>query len=164
MLAEEILRAELKKVFGDEIKIFRREIVATPPASMRMNDSTITDYEKEWWSMSARERFVMISTIIGPFELTYPNSKPKDNRRNLRRIDAEVRLFSTESGCLWWMPHYLKWYEIVNCGKEKTAGRCFWYRSGFCNRLRKEKRNENPCQDMVDSQTPANHPGLNHLA
>ncbi|MDP3762808.1 MAG: hypothetical protein Q8Q97_01925 [bacterium] len=166
MLAEELLRAELKKLYGDEVKVFQSNIVADPISLTKRDGVSISApeskfLEHEWMVGKVQERLINIDAIIGPFERLHPKSPPEDRRRNLRRVKAICRVFSTETGCIWWCPHFLR-FSVFHEGGEHCYPR--YYEKGFVGSVEWQKDAENPCQDMCDSQTGANYPEFHNLA
>ena len=160
MLAEELFRYDIKKSYGDGIKVFRCDIQGTPVRETKPDSANITDEEKR--SSSGKERLVKIAAIIGPFEKTYEPSFEGDKRRNLRRVEAEIRLYSVENGCIWWKPHYLK----MDCGdrwsRKEFSIRCL-YTDGTVDGVHEPLNYPNPCAEMCDSQTTANYPEFHNL-
>lgn len=161
MLAEELLRAELKKLFGDGIRFFHRKLVSTPlRATMGHNDATQgeqLELARSGWQEGMSERHVMITALVGPFERLYPSHPPEDRRRRLRRVEATCRVSSTRDGVIAWHPHYLKFVLKDDRGEAVTVQ---WrvYEDGCIGGVIRTQNAENPCQDMCDSQTGANYP------
>jgi hypothetical protein len=164
MLAEELLRAELKKLYGDEIKFFQCDIVASPVSETVPDHHTMTLAEenclghfqpKEW----IIERHVEIVAIIGPFERLYPENPPNDRRRRLRRIEAACRVFSSEPGCIHWQTHFLTFSVKDDSGNTITVIERY-YKDGRVRGARVCGKAENPCKIMSDSQTDANYPRI----
>ncbi len=161
MLAEELLRAELRRLYGDEVKLFQCDIVATPPSLVKRNNATISTLERvslvyHWMAGSVSERKVNIAAIVGPFERLYPKNPPEDRRRKLRRVEAVCRMYTITTGCVLWEAHYLNFVVKDECGQvlameERT------YTGGRIDGKVSAKNAENPCQDMSDSQVPANY-------
>jgi hypothetical protein len=164
MLAEELLRFELRCFYGDEIKIFRCDIEATKPRPVKKGDcENLTEVEDRFLS-AAKERWIKIGAIIGPFEKTFEPSYEGDRRRNLRRVEAEVRLFSISSGQAdWWKPHFLMLGHSNQHG-EKTLHSSYFYESGEVAGRFEKKIKDNPCDEMCQSQTTANFPGIHNLS
>lgn len=177
MLAEELLRAELKKLYGDEIKIFRCDIEATPPAesTYKVGDDSANISDEEWkvWHLILKHRdagenmrnpmlarTVNFAAVIGPLcERCVPSNPSGDRRRQLGLVKAVCRLFSIETGCVWWRPHFLKFVVtdgLLNCYNGVEV--CYEY--GLMDGKERLKDRENPCQDMCDMQTSANYPVL----
>jgi hypothetical protein len=157
MLAEEILRAELKKLYGDNIKIFQCDIVATSIAKSNMVGTR--SLMEVGYAATAKERYVNIVAIVGPFERVYPNNPPEDKRRTTRRVKAEIRLFSIESAVNYWRPHVLT-MAIFNESVQENR-KIFTYEDGFwgCGKFsRQEEDAKNPCEDMVVSQIQPEYP------
>lgn len=166
MLAEELLRAELKKLYGDEVKLFQCDIVATPPSLVKRDSVTISEPEREslahdWMAGSVSERQVNIAAIAGPFERLYPENPPEDRRRKLRRVEAVCRVYTITTGSVQWKAHYLK-FVVKNEYGQMVATSVTHYEAGRVDggETRKSEVSENPCRDMSDSQTRANYPGI----
>jgi len=164
MLAEELLRAELKKLYGDEVKLFQCDIVATPPLLVKHDSVTISEPEREslahdWMAGSVSERQTNIAAIAGPFERLYPENPPEDRRHKLRRVEAICRVYTITTGSVQWQAHYLKFVvkneygQVVSTVERNYAG-------GRLDGKESAKNAENPCQDMSDSQTGANFPSI----
>ena len=164
MLAEELLRAELKKLYGDEVKLFQCDIVTAPPSLVKRDSATISEPEREslahdWMAGSVSERQVNIAAIAGPFERPYPENPPEDRRRKLRRVEAVCRVYTITTGSVQWQAHYLKFVvkneygQVVSTEERNYAG-------GRVNGEESAKSAENLCQDMSDSQTGANYPSI----
>ena len=158
MLAEETLRAELKKLYGDGIKIFQNIFVAGPPVVLKSSIDSITDFErteleKKWMKGTILVREVEIEALVGPFERIYPDNPPEDRRRRLRPIDAICRIYSFESGsCSHWQVHYLH-LEVFEGGEiAELKGYDFVYENGLIRGERSAKNTDFPCQEMINSQ------------
>lgn len=170
ILAEEIVRSELKKLYGDEIKFFQRVIIATS-TKLKYGDSLnecVSMQEHDLLMNSAitevvTERYVTIKALIGPFERLYPNNPLEDPRRKLRRLDATCRLFCIKTGSVQWQPHFLR-FILVNEDGVITGRHGYVYEDGVIDDGRCQKTHDNPCQDMCDSQTTANYPQLHNMA
>jgi hypothetical protein len=164
MLAEELFREGLKSVFGDQIRVFRSEITATKPGPRNesLSKATCTHEENRWTISPKMERYITIAAIVGPFEKTYSESPKEDKRRNLRQVWARIRLFSTANGCIWWKPHFM-FLTQKNANVESFSTHSFYYETGMVDGSQWFKSNENPCEDMCDSQTTANYPDLHDL-
>ena len=147
MLSEELLRAELKQIYGGDIKIFRLDVTASP-----FNESTFTPGGR-------LDRTVKLVAIIGPFEKCYEPSFEGDNRRNLRRVEAECVLYSVENGAIHWMPQSLR----LRCGDSDGREEKFLYFIYAAPDFASYEVRENPCADMCASQTSANYPYLHNL-
>ena len=164
MLAEELLRAELKKLYGDEVKLFQCDIVATPPSLVKRDDATISELERKWlahegMASSVSERQVNIAAIIGPFERLYPKNPPEDRRRKLRRVEAVCRVFTVTTGSVQWQPHFLKFVVKNEYGQVvDTTERN--YEGGCVDDKDSAKNADNPCRDMSDSQAGVNYPSI----
>ena len=164
MLAEELLRAELKKLYGDEVKLFQCDIVATPPSLVKRDSVTISEPEREslahdWMAGSVSERQVNVVAIAGPFGRLYPENPPEDRRRKLRRVEAACRVYTITTGSVQWQAHFLKFVvkdeygQVVATEERNYAGGCVDDKESATN-------DENPCQDMSDSQVAANYPSI----
>jgi hypothetical protein len=147
MLSEELLRAELKLIYGVDIKIFRLDVTASP-----FNESIFAPGGR-------LDRTVKLLAIIGPFEKTYEPSFEGDNRRNLRRVEAECVLYSVENGAIWWLPQSLHLLCGDSYGRQDKSFSFTYAAPG----LPTFEVRENPCADMCASQTPANYPYLHRL-
>lgn len=159
MLAEEVLRAELKKFYGGEIKFFQCDIDVTS-ASVERDSLTISDFERQACPELVNGRLVEITAIIGPFGFLYPVTS--DRRRELRRVEAECRVFSVLGSVVVWRPHFLR---VLVKDEYARVVEIFHrhYEGGLILNSRFEKDADNPCQDMCNSQIPVNYPktGLN---
>ncbi len=159
MLAEELLRAELKKALGDHLRIFQCDIKATPITEVHHRNEDISYFEREAvFNRKICERFVTLHAIIGPFEKVCPENH-FDNRCSLRRIETNVRLYSSKdsNGDIWWRPHYLIAqmfnHHMIRCGYIISR-----YASGVVKSMvGNHGEDSNPCQDMCDSQTMLNY-------
>src|SRR3989344_4358160 len=160
MLAEELLRAELKKLYGDGVKLFQCDIVATPPSVVKRDSVTISEREREslardWMADSVSERQVNVVAIAGPFERLYPENPPEDRRRKLRRVEAVCRVYTITTGCVLWQAHFLKFVGKDECGRV-VATEERNYAGGRVDGRESATNSENPCQEMYDSQVAAN--------
>lgn len=171
MLAEELLRSELMRVFGssrvyrggrgiETLKFFRCDIRATPVQAKTEKGKAATDRECSspfGQALDSRvERSVSIVAFVGPFDRLYPENPARDQRRNLCRVTATVRLFSTD-GCANWHPHFIRGTVINERGGE-VAQFVQYYESGTVEGVIQAKTVDNPCSEMCDSQTSANYP------
>lgn len=161
MLADELLRAELKRLYGEEVKIFQSDIEATSPASKKSpQDTTISEVEQRWFTDKTIERYVTIKVIVGPFERLYPENPPEDYRRRLRRVEAICRLFSVETGVTQWRPHFLFLAVSDDTGKAlDTVYQCYEAGCGIEGEACSQTA-PNPCQDMCASQTDCHYPSI----
>lgn len=164
MLAEELLRAELRKLFGDEVKFFQCDTEATTACKLKRGGCPPTRIEQEFHGAD-KERFVAIDAVIGPFERVFPDNPPEDKRRCARKVKAECRLFSIEGGCTFWRPHYLAFTVIDDRNHSTSHGFCyeeevsppaeggfsFLQSLGILMNLNWEIV-QNPCAGMCDSQ------------
>lgn len=162
MLAEELLRSELKNLYGDEVKLFQCDIVATPPSLVKRESVTISEPEREslahdWMAGSVSERQVNIAAIAGPFERLYPENPPEDRRRKLRRVEAVCRVFTITTGSVQWQAHFLK-FVVKNEHGQVVSTEEHNYAGGRVDGKESVKDAENLCRNMSDSQTEANYP------
>lgn len=162
MLAEEILRAELEIFCEKKVQFFRCDITATQVHENLEIRSNISEVERDLVvrpSMRGTcfERYVRIEAIVGPFERCFSNNPQEDRRRELRRVEATCRLFTTESGARYWKPHFLNYVIKDSYGFEVHDAELL-YEDGSVDGLRRERNAMNPCKDMVASQIPANYP------
>lgn len=159
MLVEELLRAELRKLYGDAVKFFHCDTVATAACKPRYKTHTLTKIEQELhWA--DKERFVTIDAVIGPFERVFPNNPPEDKRCRARKVKAQCRLFSIEGGCTFWRPHFLVFTVTDDNGGHASSGYC--YEDGVIDDLPQNMLGfrsnftwevvQNPCADMCYSQ------------
>ena len=164
MLAEEILRAELKRLYGDKIKFFQCDIVATQTSPAGGSQTNISNLESRMLLVkprsSIRKRTVKISAIIGPFEWRCPTNPSYDRSCNLRHVEAECRIFCFEESAVYWQPHFLIFTVYDYNGCVKSTLDCY-YEDGKVDGEKMAKNNKNPCQDMVDSQVPVHYPSIN---
>ncbi|MBI2475371.1 hypothetical protein HYV69_03030 [Candidatus Uhrbacteria bacterium] len=153
-LAEELLRAELRKHFGDEVKIFQMNMVATKPIKQFPQPVTLTDLEiNQSWSKHW-ERYITMVGRFGPVGRLYPDNPPEDLRGRIFLIEAKCRLFSIESGCVMWRPHFMR-YTITTDEGFNHAQVVRLYEDGrvYGGRLTMLVP-DNPCHVMVASQGP----------
>ena len=162
-LAEELLRAELRDRFGNHTKFFTCNIVATHAVEKKPGGRTMTDLEVDpSRSGCIQERTVKISALFGPMERRYPDSTHNMSCQ-LYRVDASCRLFSIESGCIIWHPHYLRYAVTANERSEGSRNyRVRIYENGYVDGARSAiltpDAKDNPCLDMVTSQPRSNKP------
>lgn len=159
MLAQELLRAELQKRYGPEIKIFQCSMTATPPTQKTTLLSSYTSEEENLFRrggcyvQSIFERSVEITALVGPFERLYPENPPEDRRRRLRKVQVECRMFSTSTSVVIWRPHFFSisvWLD--NEGRKMDIFTCV-YEDGFVIHHHPGTKNaDNPCADMVENQ------------
>ncbi len=157
MLAEEVFRAELRKLYGEKVKIFRRDISAPSLANVfRFNDPG-----------DVVKRIVTIKAIVGPFENIFEPSYEGDKRGNTMRVSANCTLQATkgEAGgqATLWRPERI--YITCNGTRVvKPAKHLVIY-----DRPDLKGRNsmlgdyaateaENPCADMCASQFSIDYP------
>lgn len=162
MLVEEILRAELRRWSGNNVQFLHCDITATPVSEVIQIGANISDSERDLVvrpSMrgSCFERTVKIAAIIGTLEPAFPNNPVEEKRKKLRRVEATCRLFTTESGARYWKPHFLTWVVKNEYGQSVESDGCR-YVNGSVHGCYQKKNAENPCEDMVASQIPANYP------
>ena len=164
MLAEELLRAELARVRG-KLFFFKFDIFGDSEHVLIVQELEITDLEDRWCPRLERPkdyakcRLIKMTALVGPFERFYPENPPEDHRRKLRHVAAVVRVFTIETGCTFWRPHYLL-YSMQDENGLATEGDVRYYESGWDRGNRREKDADNPCIAMVDSQIPANYPSI----
>ncbi len=166
MLAEELLRFELQRRFGKGIRIFSCNIKATPVAVKTAQGDTAS-HREDRFDLGGKERSVNIRALVGPFDQLFPENPPEDRRRQLRRVEAACRLFSTEGLFTVWWPHFLEMTfitEEVVKGKNPKDSRTFYfikqkrvvvtqfYESGVRDGVLHRKNAQNPCEDMCESQ------------
>lgn len=151
MLAEELLRAELKRLYGGSIKFFQCDIVAKNlEIDAGLETSEETDYRHSYGTAGMKAKLISINAIIGPIG------------RFLKRVEAECRVFTFAQSAANWKPHFL-WMVIKSeDGVVDISTNEFCYQAGRTHGgFFFEKNAENPCLDMCASQTAANYPGLN---
>ena len=163
MLAEEILRAELRKLYGDETKIFQCDVIATPIVNTAIGG--VRSLTEVGFLDAAKERYISIVAVIGPFEREYPANPPEDKRRKIRRLEARTRLFSIEGGATFWRPHFMR-LELFS-DSAPSVFRWYCYEDGFVDEhpdffVRMHKSDKNPCEDMVDSQIQPDYSQMRH--
>jgi len=159
MLAEELLRAELRKLYGDGIKILQCVISGSPPAHKKnRNDSTITALEESNVYAFERvwERELQLDGRVGPFGRLYPENPLEDRRRVGRNFIASCRLFSVETNVIIWRPHYLLFSLYEEHGQPMTITEKRFYEDGRLLNEPHFKNAENSCQEMCDT-VPALH-------
>lgn len=115
MLALELLREELKELYGVEVRCFQLDTsVQASKRSKNLEDPTISEGERIRKEENTNERVVKIEALIGPFEKVFPNNQSDDHRRRLRRVEVTCRLYA-----IWradnvyslepqWTPHFLR--------------------------------------------------------
>lgn len=159
ILAEEILRAELKKLYGDGIKFFQRRMVCiiTQPISHSDGFRSLTEEEQQILKKSGQrgglfEKHVRMDVIVGPFERMYPENPPEDRRCRLRLVDASCRVFSIPNhGRPFWRPHYLR-LEVRDDSNQVVEQKWYFYEEGLVEGAEFARDSGNPCQDMSDNQ------------
>lgn len=161
MLAEELMRAELRILYGDGVRLFQCDIEASRASLKGCDSTTLSTPEREalsheYMDGAVSERFVKISAIVGPFERCFPENPPEDRRRKLRRVEAECRIYTITTGCTSWQPHYLKFVVKDEFGGV-VAIEHRNYVDGRVNGEELPANAINPCQDMSDSQVPATY-------
>ena len=149
MLAEELLRAELQKLYGNGIKLFRCKMVATMPTNRRIKIGTCaSDSELAQCNRPTRERYVEVRALIGPF-----------GSSQLLAVSAICRLFNNAptTTAVRWQPH-LFYFVVENEQGHTQDERVLYYEGGYDPLGVLHSANaENPCADMVNSQMAANH-------
>ncbi len=157
-LAEEILRAELRKLYGNEIKFFECSITGTKPEqksktmSFKMKSGNCGTTEYKWGRHENHiERYVNIKAKFGPFERLFPHNPKTDQRREVRTVKAECRLYSVESGCTFWKPHFIH-FDIYDYAGEQVDCKEMFYENGLHKDREHTQTAENPCHDMCFSQ------------
>jgi len=169
MLAVELLRAEMQKLYGGGIKFFYCDVEAgkvnrTDKGDKRsLTETEIYDLSRDWSHHHLKERIIRITALVGPLGPLFSPTFKEDRRRKLARVEADCRLFSTETGCIWWKPHYIGFSVRVESEGQLRPSAVI-YESGRCFGLhhRGTAISTNPCQEMCDSQTGANYARLHH--
>jgi len=138
MLAEEVLRGELKALYGEGIKIFQ--------CDMRGYKGGLVPVQDETDSL-----MVCFTAIIGPFERLYPENSESDKRRRLRRVEATVYVYKTEGSVIAWHVRNSV-IRVIDDSGILVHDQLKFYRHGFGD--------ENPCEDMCTDQTDVNYPML----
>ncbi|MCC6290962.1 hypothetical protein IT398_02760 [Candidatus Nomurabacteria bacterium] len=166
MLAQEILRAELQKLYGKEIWFFRCDIAPTKVFLVKKTDCTLmarltTGVGLTRVSTETKERYIGITALVGPLGPLYSPTFAEDKRRKLAKVVASCRLFSKETSCIWWLPHYISLY-IEEEGASMGVEKLLIYESGSLDGSHYDLNSQNPCADMCDSQTGANYARMHH--
>jgi len=159
--AEELLRAELRCLYGEAIQFYQAEVsapsVSHAPNSRRMD---LSINERSFYHEAFR--VVEIEAIIGQFAQSSGKSIT-DNRSALYRVSAKIRLFGADHGALYWYPHYAIFtvYEA-----HENVGRLYnrFYIGGTIDGVFVQANAENPCGVMFASQTSATYAKLHGLA
>jgi hypothetical protein len=122
----------------------------------------VSSEERRYFTDSTKERYVMFFGVIGPFERSFPDAPESDQRRELRRVEATVRLYSVEGGCTYWKPHFIK-IEVRKGFNRIVDMLEIFYVDGRVEGRPQEANAENPCEIMCVSQVPANYPQFHQL-
>jgi hypothetical protein len=164
MLVEELLRAELKKLYGDELKFFQCDMVASPRSLVKCNNITISrpEYEfldHDYGAGSVVERQVNIRAVVGPFGRLYAGNPPEDRRRKLCWVEAVCRIFTITTGSIQWQVHFLRFTVKDENGQLITTEKRN-YEDGRIDGRESAKNADNLCRDMTDNQIGVNHLGF----
>ncbi len=161
-LAEELLRAELAKLYGPGIQLYRSNVTA-PPVSRKGFGSRQDRAENELKYYSDMFRIVEIDALIGPFERSFPDAPAQDVRHELRRVTATIRLYGGEGSATMWFPHYLV-FTVFRAYDKIGEPHVRIYESGMINDVEMDVNAENPCKVMTASQILATYAGLHGLS
>jgi hypothetical protein len=166
MLAEELFRHALKAQFGDQIRIYALRTIKSPLRKMfgakkpKLRPEIVTDMEWDIWWGAAQELVVRFTALVGPID------RGEHNRPGHLTVKAVVRLFSIESGVMYyWKPHFL-WMTRPHKDQRYELDRTvvYCYEPGIIGDYARSPQIvlENPFPEMVDEQVPAIYVGGHH--
>lgn len=139
---EELLRAELEKVYTRKVFLFNSFVVAERVMLKTFEagiHTTETDVERDYhYNEGSLERYVRIKALVGPTRAF-----------TLERVEAVCRLYSVNKGKGYW-PHFLSITMRNESGSTTTT---LLYASGYMEGGRHRKHAEDPCREMFIAQT-----------